>query len=126
MKSTHSGFLARTVVGFVILSGVLACLLGPGTLLILLVLSVVCTYGAGILPLIGISYLVGTAADMLLERRRRSKIESKLKDLSPDMKALVLYVNVARKSGLDDGMIRRNLLDNGWGDEFITEAFGMV
>lgn len=127
MKKGKKRFLGSTIGRIIVGILVLAMIMvidQSGGLLMLLFLSVVCTFGIGGVVWIGIAYIIGCLLDLIIVG-----ITGQKGDVEVSMKAngdLITYIMDAKKAQLTEAQIKANLLAAGWQKKDVDTAFTKV
>lgn len=97
----------------------------------LILLSIICTVGVGLIFWLGISYAVGWTVMLMLKLMHVIPNNGGVNtprivvDSDPDVNSISNYIRDARKYGFNDPDIRTKLLDVGWNNEKIVKAFSI-
>ena len=99
----------------------------------LLVLSIICTAGIGLVVWIPVCWLVGWAVMSLIYAMRNiseseasvARIGAKPGVTGPEP-AIMRYIHAAKVQGMDEGEITRRLMEAGWSVESIALAASAV
>ncbi len=124
----------KTLIGFATIF--LLLLLFTGSSAILLVLaSIICTAGVGLVVWIPLSYVVGSIVVGIAQGVQNLSSNSKNMEnlasaqvvkVTNNQKAIIDYIKLARRRGFQDNNIFANLRTNGWAEDAINEAFRLV
>lgn len=122
--------IPKTFIGFLVLMLLLTLFNGFNNAFMILFASIVCTVGIGLVIWIPLSYAVGSfvfaIASNLSEKIQPKSTKVEKPSLTKEQKALIDYIKKARKSGLTDDRITSTLLDKGWTNEAVRDAFGQT
>lgn len=124
----------KTLIGFVAIFLVLTLFTGSSAILLVLA-SIICTAGIGLVVWIPLSYGVGSLIVAIYQsitsnNRPSGNIEgsagSPIVNLTNDQKAIIDYIKLARGRGFKDDDTFTNLKVNGWSEQIIRECFARV
>lgn len=130
--------VAKVVIGFSIiffLISLTAVISGGGLndgismAFMIFALSVICTYGISLVLWIPLCYGTGSLAVSIYEslsKSRKTDGEGPKSPLTNDQKALTGYIHQSRNKGVSDDSIFSMLKNNGWAENAIRDAFGLV
>lgn len=120
--------VTKTLIGFATIVVVLS-LFTAGAAIPMILLSIICTAGVSLVLWIPLSYGVGSLVVSIYESVSKSKKtngEGPKSSLTNDQKALTDYIHQSRSKGVNDDNIFSMLKNNGWAENAIHEAFGLV
>lgn len=130
LKSLNLGVAAlEVIVGFLILMAALSLIVGWGTAQMILLMSVLCTAGLGLLIWVPVSYSIGHLIFSWLgifkssTNTTISESSSEATFSSPIVESLNRYISQSRLHNMTDKQIRTELTRVGWSKEAIDEAF---
>lgn len=104
---------------------------GPLNAVGVILVLIICTAGVGLLPLILLWLGVGLVMTWIIGfikklTQVKKKTEQAEQNKSKEQIALVCYITQARNNGMNDNNIFSILKKNGWAENVIHEAFGLV
>lgn len=126
--------VTKTLIGFAAIFLLLLVFTGSSAIL-LVAASIICTAGVGLVVWIPLSYGVGSLIVAIFQsinsRNRpstniKSSAGTAIVNLTNDQKALTDYIHQSRSKGVNDNNIFSLLKSNGWAENAIHEAFGLV
>lgn len=109
----------RILVGLVLILFYLICTNSLG----LLLASVICTLGAGMVLWLAIAYIIGTALSMIVDFLAGSGRQELALD---EERALEMYVRKVKDKQLLRSEVKMKLIDVGWNDQLITKIIDLV
>src|SRR3989344_9015960 len=120
--------LTKTAIGFFTILLVVSLFAGPTSAIQLAAFSIICTAGVSLVIWIPLSYGIGSLAFSIYESVTKSKKdgEEPKSSLTNDQKALTDYIHQSRSKGVNDDNIFSMLKNNGWAENVIHDAFGLV
>lgn len=121
--------LAKILIGFFTIFIVLSIFTGgPQNVLMLCFFLVICTAGVGLIPLVGVSYAIGSVIYLFLNLDKKLLQESAISSSSEtitipnDKLAILDYIRKARARGQADAQIELTLKQNGWDPKIIEDT----
>ncbi|KKQ77382.1 MAG: hypothetical protein UT00_C0013G0013 [Parcubacteria group bacterium GW2011_GWA1_38_7] len=101
---------------------------GPVNAISLILVSIICTGGVSLILWIPLWFGVGLVISSLLPVVTNSfkKSEAPEHNISNDQKALIDYIHQSRAKGVSDDNVFSLLKSNGWAENAIHDAFGLV
>ena len=118
----------KTLIGFFAIVVVLS-LVTAGGASPLIAASIICTAGVSLVIWIPLSYGVGSLIVSIYESVSKSKKtggDGPKSSMNNEQKALTGYIHQSRSKGVSDDNIFSLLKNNGWAENAIHEAFGLV
>jgi len=122
MKRIRQAFIGFIVIflAFIILGGIE----GYGFFM----LSIICTFGFSLFVYIPLAYAIGFMVENIFYVITGRKEKNELMGVKLDVadRAVINYINEAKKAGIAGSVIKTNLLENGWSVEVIDRAWKIV
>jgi len=121
--------LTKTAIGFFTILLVVSLFAGPTSAIQLAAFSIICTAGVSLVIWIPLSYGVGSLIVSIYESVSKSKKtggDGPKSSMNNEQKALTGYIHQSRSKGVSDDNIFSLLKNNGWAENAIHEAFGLV
>lgn len=122
--------ITKTLVGFFVIFIFLSIFAGLSTAVMLIGLSIICTFGISLVLWIPLSFAVGSITVSVYNAVNQSKKtdlgQSTRSTISNDQKAITDYIKQSKSKGISDDNIFSLLRSNGWAENAIHEAFGHV
>lgn len=120
--------VTKTLIGFATIVVVLS-LFTAGAAIPMILLSIICTAGVSLVLWIPLSYGVGSLVVSLYQSMSKSKKTDGAgpkSSLTNEQKAITDYIKQSKSKGVEDNNIFSLLKANGWAENAIHEAFGLV
>jgi hypothetical protein len=121
-KTSATRHAQAVFLGFFVCCGVGMVLVGPQTLGLALAIAVICTFGAGLIPILLVSYAVGRAVMGLFSGGQASEDGKAAPNEMDRVRGLARYLRRGRERGISSEHLRSTVLDAGWRSEEVAEA----
>ncbi|MEB3290118.1 MAG: hypothetical protein VKI82_09385 [Leptolyngbya sp.] len=122
---TFAKFAFSTVLGALIMTGLLTVSLGVNNTVTLLFFSIVCTLGIGAVFWLALAFGLGWLILTLWAAMRGDHAPTH-PESSPQADALTTYVRRALQAGANDDQLQRRLQRQGWTEDDIDQAIQRV